>query len=180
MKKANWYKNDFDYFLTTVGERDKKGGKKQYADPENIYKLDDARSVDTVHAKPGNKKKKGYGGSPGAPAFQVGGKKTQEGGADIETVEIDSNDEVEGDAAATASTNYAVLSREELLKTIEQLEKANLLSKSTGSAPDSGNRSHSTASDEEESMSVDGSSSESSSDSSVGSSDEVLDGTPSG
>jgi hypothetical protein len=179
MKKAEWYKNDFDDFLSSVGKRDKKGGKKQYADPENIYKLDDERSVDTVHVKPGSKEKKGYGGSPGAPAFQVGGKKGQDGEADVETVEIDSDDEVEGDATATASTNYTGLSRAELLKTIERLEKANLSSKPMGSAPNSGNRSHSTASDEEESMSVDGSSSESSSDPSGGSSDEVLDGTPS-
>ena len=163
-----------------MGKRDKKGEKKQYADPENIYKLDDERSVDTVHAKPGNNKPKakGYGGSPGAPAFQVGGKKRQEEDANVETVEINSDVDEEKGAAATAPDNFEYLSREEL---IEKLKKASLSSKPTGSAPKSGNGwDHSESSDEGESMSDDGSSSESSSGSSGESTDEGSDGTPSG
>ncbi len=55
--------------------RKKKAAEKQYADPENIYKLDDEKSVDTIHPKSGSEEKDtGYGGSPGAPAFKVGGK----------------------------------------------------------------------------------------------------------
>ena len=179
MTKAKWYKDDFGDFLSKVGKRDKKGGeKKQYADPENIYKLDDERSVDTVRAKPGSSKPKatGYGGSPGAPAFKVGGKKGQEEDA-IDTVDIDSDNEEEADKAATASDPFGHLSRDEL---VEQLKKATLSSKPTGSAPNTGNGwDHSESSDEEGSSSS-GSFSDSSSGSSDESTDEGLNGPPSG
>ena len=96
---------------------------------------------------------------------------------EVETVESDSDDGVGDDASATASVNYAGFSREEL---IEMLKKTKVSSKPIGSAPKSGNRSHSQTSDKEEIMSEDGSFSGSSSGSSAGLSDEGSDGTPSG
>ena len=120
----------------------------------------------------------GYGGSPGAPTFQVGGNKKQKGEGDVETVEINSDDEDGDDVSATASLDLDKLSRKELIK---QLKKAKLSSRTTGSAPESGNGwDHLQPSDEGESLSGSDSSSESSSGSSGELSDEGSNDPPSG
>jgi hypothetical protein len=183
IEEEDWYTDVFGDFMNTLegGKKKNKGGRRSFIAPEELFDLDDAGSVHSIRQKPGAKLKatnSGYGGSPGAPTFQVGGNKKHKGEEDVETVEINSDDGEKAGAAATAPNNLEELSREELL---ELLRKAKLSSQSTGSAPDSGNGwDHSESSDEGESTSGDGSSSESSSGSSVDLSDEGLDGTPSG
>ncbi len=91
------------------------------------------------------------------------------------TVEIDSDNEEETDAATKATGFFDHLSREELIK---KLQQANISTASTGSIPESGSRSYSQTSNKEESMSFDGSSSVSSSGSSADLSEEGSNGTP--
>ena len=163
------------------GKKKNKGGRRSFIAPEERFDLDEAGSVHSIRQKPGTKQKatnSGYGGSPGAPTFQVGGNKKHKGEEDVKTVEINSDDDEKAGAVATAPDNLEKLSRQELL---ELFRKAKLSSQSTGSTPNSGNGwDHSESSDEGESMSGDGSSSESSSGSSVDLSDEGSNGTPSG
>ena len=183
IEEEDWYTDVFGDFMNTLegGKKKNKGGRRSFIAPEELFDLDDAGSVHSIRQKPGAKPKatnSGYGGSPGAPTFQVGGNKKHKGEEDVEPVEINSDDDEKAGAAATAPDNLEELSRKELL---ELLRKAKLSSQSTGSAPNSGNGwDHSESSDEGESMSGDGSSSESSSGSSVDLSDEGSNGTPSG
>ena len=142
MEDANFYVDIFGQFMKGKKEE------KVYIDPENMFDLDGEASVKSIWRKPADADKKPtrYGGSPGAPIFQVGGKKKQEG-VNVETVESDSDDMEEVEATANASANFATLSREEL---IARLQKANISHQSTGSAPNNGKRSHSKSHEEEE------------------------------
>ncbi len=99
----------------------------------------------------------------------------QNGEGDVVTVEIDSNNDEGSDAATKATDSFNHLSRKELIK---QLQRANISTASTGSVPKSDSRSHLQTSDEEESMSIDGSSSVSSSGSSAELSEEGSNGNP--
>jgi hypothetical protein len=150
LEEAAWYNDAFGDFMDKTS---KKKGQPKYTDPENIYDLDGVHSVKTINQKPGSVK--GYGGSPGAPTFQVGGNKKQPADKGGETIEID--DDVDDDMSALSN-----LSRDEL---IARLKEARVSPKPTGSAPDSGSkRSHSkTSGDEESSSSSDSSSDYSSS-----------------
>ena len=132
MEDANFYVDIFGQFMKGKKEE------KVYIDPENMFDLDGEASVKSIRRKPADADKKPtrYGSSPGAPIFQVGGKKKQEG-VNVETVESDSNDVEEVKATASASANFATLSREEL---IACLQKANISHQSTGSAPNNGKR----------------------------------------
>ncbi len=86
MEEAAWYNNAFG----DVMESPKKKGKsnQKQMDPEDVYKLGDDHSIKSIHNCPGSNEK-GYGGSPGAPSFQVGGKQQEESkplsGKDMET-----------------------------------------------------------------------------------------------
>ena len=142
MKKAAWYKTDFQDLLTDSKGKKKKG-KKEYADPENIYKLDDKKSVNTIHPKSGSEKDTGYGGSPGAPAFKIGSKQKQQR-KDKETIEINSDSDKEKD------DELENLSKEEL---IERLRRTKLDSDQRASAPGDDGWSLSQSSDDEGSSS---------------------------
>ena len=122
----------------------KKGGGRNHVNPEHIYDLDGAHSVKSIRERPWKGKK--YGGSPGAPAFQVGGEKTPT------KASIAIDDSGEDDEA-----NFSTLTRDER---IARLEKATISGKPKGSAPASEtNKSHSNS--EEEESSADNSSDES-------------------
>ena len=91
----------------------------------------------SIRERPGKGKK--YGGSPGAPAFQVGEEKTPVKAS----IAIDDSDEDE-------EVNLSNLSKKEL---IARLEKATISDKSKGSAPASETeKSHSNSEEEESSF----------------------------
>ena len=167
LEEAAWYVDAFGEVMDSP-KKGKKKGKGKQTNPEDVYNLGDDHSVKTLHERPG-KTKKGYGGSPGVPTFQVGRKTADgKGVTSTESIDLDSDMEVEG---GTISLNQ--LSKEELIQRLQRL--------STGSAPASGMQSHSMASDEEHSGEESSSSGESSyssdSDSSV-ESVKAKDGTP--
>ena len=107
----------------------KKKGKQTYTDPENLYDLDGTHSVKSISAKPRGDKL--YGGTPGAPAFRVGGKQNNQEGKTAESISVDSDDE---DASNTSgsSDDISKLSKEEL---IQRLRNASVSTKPKGSAP---------------------------------------------
>ena len=139
MQKAAWYKDDFGAFMDSP--KKKKGGGQNHVDPEHIYDLEGTHSVKSIRERPGKGKK--YGGSPGAPAFQVGGEKTPVKAS----IAIDDSDEDE-------EANLSKLTREEL---IARLEKATISGKPKGSAPASETEKSHSNSEEEESSSEDSS-----------------------
>ena len=182
IENEDWHIDVFGDFMSTLeGGKKKRGGKKNYIAPESLFDIDDEGSTTTIRQKPGEKPKatnSGYGGSPGAPTFQVGGNKKKEGEMEVVTVDVDSDDEEVEDAAATASDNLEDLPRDELIKLVRN---AQISSHPTGSAPDRGNGwDQSESSEEEESMSEDDGSSDSSSGSSGESTEGGSTGTPSG
>ena len=75
LEEAAWYNGAFG----DVMDSPKKKGtsKMKQMDPEGVYKLGDDHSINSIHNRFGSSKK-GYGGSPGAPYFQVGEKKLKE------------------------------------------------------------------------------------------------------
>jgi hypothetical protein len=165
MQNAAWYKNDFGAFMDSPQK--KKGGGNNQVDPEHIYDLDGTHSVKSIRERPEKGKK--YGGSPGAPAFQVGGEQKQK----QTVIELDDKDE---------EMDLSGLTRQEL---IARLQKASISEKPKGSAPISENKKSYSNSEEEESTSTkDGSSgseeSESPSGSSAEQSNESQNGTDSG
>ena len=83
-------------------------------DPEHIYDLEGTHSVKSIRERPGKGNK--YGGSPGAPAFQVGGEQKQK-----QTV-IELNDK-------DKEMDLAGLTHEEL---IARLQKASISEKNQG------------------------------------------------
>ena len=126
----------------------KKGkNKEKQLDPEDIYKLGDDHSVKSIHKRPGGDGK-GYGGSPGVPTFQVGGKQKEKSkaarGKDEEAQEQDEEDDLN------------LLSKSELIKRLSQLS-----TKQKGSSPNSGSRSRSSTSDSGDDSSSGGGSSSS-------------------
>ena len=162
MEQAAWYKDDYSHYMANSPKKNK--GDKIYTDPENVYDLDGTHSVKTIHERPGS----GYGGSPGAPTFQVGGKQKQQASKEGGAIDVDAED----DDDMSALSN---LSKEDL---IARLRNASVSSQPMGSAPTSGTgRSHSDSSDDGESSSSSdsssGSSSSGSSGESVGGQDEA-------
>jgi hypothetical protein len=101
--------------------------------------LEETHSVKSIRERPGKGKK--YGGSPGAPTFQVGGDKTQE----QDSIEINSDDK-------DKESDLAALSRDKL---IARLHKASISGKPKGSAPTSKNNKSHSNSEEEDIMSTD-------------------------
>ena len=132
MQKAAWYKDEFGDFMD-FAQKQKEGGQ-SHVDPEHIYDLDGTHSVKSIRERPGKGKK--YGGSPGAPAFKVGGDKKKQ----QDNVDIDNSDKEE-------ETDISALSREEL---IARLQNATISGKHKGSAPTSETtKSHSNSKEEE-------------------------------
>ena len=169
MQKAAWYKDEFGDFME-FAQKQKEGGQ-NHVNPEHIYDLDGTHSVKSIRERPGKGKK--YGGSPGAPAFKVGGDKTKQ----QDSVDIDNSDKEE-------EIDISALSRDEL---IARLQNATISGKHKGSAPTSETtKSHSNSEEGEGStndVSSDESDSKSVSSSSSGSSAESnksMDGAPSG
>ena len=68
MQNAAWSKNDVGAFMDSPQK--KKGGGDNQVDPGHIYDLDDTHVAKSIRERTGKGNK--YGGSPGAPAFQVG------------------------------------------------------------------------------------------------------------
>ena len=84
MENAAWYKDDFA--ALTVGKGKKKGRKQDYANPEVMYDLDGAQSVNTIHNRPGQ----GYTGSPGAATLNLGGGSSNRNGeVNVEVADSD-------------------------------------------------------------------------------------------
>lgn len=153
MQNAAWYKNDFGAFMDSPQK--KKGKGNNQVDPEHIYDLDGTHSVKTIRERPGKGNK--YGGSPGAPAFQIGGEQKQK----QTVIELDDKDE---------EMDLSELTREQL---IARLQKASISGKSKGSAPTSENeKSHSDSEEGESTSTEDGSSGSDDSGSTSGSSAE--------
>ena len=107
----------------------KKKGKQTYTDPENLYDLDGTHSVKSISAKPRGDKL--YGGTPGAPAFRVGGKQKKQDGKAAESINVDSDDKDTSNPSGP-SDDISKLSREEL---IQRLRNASVSTKPKGSAP---------------------------------------------
>ena len=166
MQNAAWYKNDFGTFMDSPQK--KKGGGNNQVDPEHIYDLDGTHSVKSIRERPGKGNK--YGGSPGAPSFQVGGKQKQK----QTVIELEDNDE---------EIDLSGLTREQL---IARLQEASISEKPKGSAPTKENvESHSDFEEEESTSTSDDSDgaddrSGSPSGSSAEQSNESQDGTNSG
>ena len=135
MQNAAWYKNDFGTFMDSPQK--KKGKGNNQVDPEHIYDLDGTHSVKTIRERPGKGNK--YGGSPGAPTFQIGGEQKQK----QTVIELDDKDE---------EMDFSELTRDQL---ITRLQKASISRKSKGSAPTSENEKSHSDSEEEESTSAD-------------------------
>ena len=153
MQNAAWYKNDFGAFMDSPQK--KKGKGNNQVDPEHIYDLDGTHSVKTIRERPG--KGNVYGGSPGAPVFQIGGEQKKK----QTVIELDDKDE---------EMDLSELTREQL---IARLQKASISGKSKGSAPTSENeKSHSDSEEGESTSTEDGSSGSDDSGSTSGSSAE--------
>ena len=131
LEEAAWYNDAFGAVMDSPIKKGK--NKKTHLDPEDVYKLGDDHSVKSIHKRPGGDGK-GYGGSPGVPTFQVGGKQKEaskaRGGKDGKAQDKDKEDDLN------------LLSKSELIQRLAQLT-----TKQKGSAPESGSRSHSSTSD---------------------------------
>ena len=160
LEDAAWYKDKFSEFMDSP--KNKKKGKQTYTDPENLYDLDDTHSVKSIRAKPRGDNV--YGGTPGAPAFRVGGEKKKQDGDVARSIRVDSDDDDANIPSGLSDDNLSRMSKEEL---IQRLRNTRVSTRPKGSAPAIRSRvPHSTMNHDHEASSSSGSSSSTSSSSS--------------
>ncbi len=116
-----WYEDVSGDFLSTLeqGNSKRKGRKKDLIMQKNLFDLDCEDTVKLISQKPAAKStatNSGYGGSPGAPTFQVGKDIKQKEEGDVVTVEIYSNDKEGADAATKAPGPFDHISHKKLRK----------------------------------------------------------------